>query len=226
MVRRKNIIITIIVVVAILLTISWGVGQQINTNSGKITDKDTGEVFDPKVNNRTTGGNTGTGNIKLFGIEPLIKKLIDEKAEYGYVDDIKNALYKYSSSNLDNKYSSLTLKPQSLTISSAELTGEVRLGQTDTIIPIKATISSNGKHSIVYLNKDASTFKGVYIYVGGIDTINSLLYSVSQNSTTSTALTIDTFTGYRELALGSITNLGYAVPDLNITFTNYENPFK
>ncbi len=195
-----------------------------------LVDQDTGETYDANVNNTNTGGGSFGTDVHLFGIEKLIVTL----SENGYknsdfVSTIKQALTAYSSSRLENRFTSLTFRPQNLTINKTSIDGEIRLGETNEIVPIHITPSQTNAVAVVTVNKNKPSYGGAFIYVGGLDTSTqsgNLQSVVSQIDDHSTDLLISTYSN-RESGLQYLEKLGYNIPDFSIKFNNnYENPFK
>jgi hypothetical protein len=229
MMSRRAVVISLILGVFILIPlILWGIsiGQNRSSGDGVIRDRDTGEVYNENVNSIQTGGSgVTTGSTQLFGIEPFAERLINEGKSVSYVDSLRQALWGFSNDRLNNEFESITLRPQGLEIRSDVSTGSIRLGQTDTVIPISIHPSRSGAAAIITINQDSDTYDGTYIYVGGIKSPQNLLFTIEQKNTTSSDLIIRTYEGYREVALEYIESIGYNVPDFRIEFTNYENPF-
>lgn len=226
--NRRTILITLIVLFIVLPVAFWGISA-INRQSSTdtvIRDKDTGEVFDSRENAVQTGGSgveTGTG--VLFGIEPLTDQLIKEKRSVSYVDSLKQALWDFNKQRADNKFKSITMRPQDLKITDTIITGSIRIDQTDTMLPISIQPSRTNAAAIVTINKDGSEYGGVFVFVGKLKSPQNLLFTITQKNSSSTDLVIQTYEGYREAALRYLESIGYNVPDFTIEFTNYENPF-
>lgn len=190
-----------------------------------VTDHDTGEVYDATVNNFQTGGDTieGTSGLSvIFGVE----KFMNAVYSHGYkstnfATDVRNAIYKYSDVRFKNSFSSITLRPQNLVFDENLITGQLRMGQGDDFANFTVHIFADGKASIIKITH--SDQPDLY-YIGGLDRVNQTLFTVSQDDFSGPNVTIDTFS-YRETALKSLENLGYSIPDLNIKFTHYRNPF-
>lgn len=233
MMSRRTIAIFILIAAVVVVPLAiWGITNISNDQNGgenaqRIVDKDTGEIYDATVNNLDTGGSGGyQGDAKLFGLQPFTKTVLNDGGKVGYVDSIRKALWRFDEERLDGEFASLTLRPQGMDITDTRVTGTIRLGQSDTVLPITITPTEGKERAIIEINKDGSDFDGTFVFVGGLDNSETLLFTVSQKDTKTTDLFIDTYDGYREAALEYIEGLGYAVPDFKIEFTNYENPFK
>lgn len=224
---NRRILVPLILAVIIIGGIGvWWFFSTPRSTDTKIVDRDTGEVFDKTVNTQSTGApSDNQSSIKLFGIEDFIKTLSSKGHQTDFVDSVKESLWTYSNKRLNDSFPSLTLRPQNMIISKSLVTGEVRLGQTNEIIPIAIHISTNDSVAIVDINKGNSSHGGTFEYVGGINNPANLQFTITQTNDTSTDLSIQTYSN-REAALQYIESLGYNVPDFSITFSNYENPFK
>ncbi len=229
---QRNIVIVVIVVLIVGIPLAiWAVtsfnGQTTSGNTTVIVDRDTGEVFDEKVNNEKTGGSgVKTGDAVLFGIEPFVEQLYEQDESTGYVNAVKTALWNFSDSRLNNQFESITLRPQDLIITDSGVSGTIRLGQTDTILPILIVPTKDSKQAIITINKGGSQYKGAFIYVSGINNSENLLFSIKQKDDHTSDLEVRAFSGYREAALKYVESIGYRVPDFVINISNYENPFK
>jgi len=192
-------------------------------NNGSITDRDTGESYDINVNNQRTGGSGDTSDRSsavLFGIQEFTKTAESNGYEkLNFTTDVRDAISTYSLKNLQDNYDSITLRPQNMSLNEGNITAQLRLGQGDKIIPIDITVVGDGQASLVSIDN------GKFIYIGGLNTLDRTLFTISQSDYKGPNITIDSFT-YREAALTEIEDLGYNISDLNIKFTNYENPFK
>lgn len=228
--QQKIAIGAVVGVLLIIGLIAWFSLSKNNETGSIITDRDTGEAYNKEVIGRehTGADSEATGSLILFGIEPLIKTIRESKDNNtgSLITTIQEALRKYGEGRLHNEFPSLTLRPQGLILDSSQLAGTVRLGQSDTIIPIKGVFSDNRKAVIITLNDSGSSYGGTFVYIGGLDSKNTLLYTISQKNDNSTDLIVKTFPGYRTASLNYLDNLGYHPSDFAITFTNNENPFK
>ncbi len=225
--KRRIVVILIVVLIVVIPLIAWGISSNNNSNDKTIKDRDTGEVYDKTVNSEDTGGSDiYQGTAVLFGIENLTQTLLDNDKSVGYINSVKTALWEFSSNRLNNEFESITLRPQGLVINDSKVTGTIRLGQSDTTLPIVISPTTSGKEAIVSINKNGSQYKGEFVYIGGIRNPDNLLFTITQKNDASTDLEINTYEGYREPALEYIESLGYNVPDFTINFSNYENPFK
>lgn len=228
--NRRILFIVLSIMVAgvlIFLTINSLSSTPSKVTTNIITDKDTGEKYDPKYAVKTGAPSAKISDTILFGIEPLIATVRQSelKETGGFILATKEALWKFSSDRLDNSFTSLTFRPQDTVINGNVITSTVRLGQSDTIVPITVSITKNKKTAIVSINKGQKEHGDEFVYMGGINNERNLLFTITQPDYSSTHLTITTYGGYREAALQYLIELGYSIPDLDIEFTNYENPF-
>lgn len=227
---KRNVLIFLAIGVFILVPLVWyaiSATDQKGETETTIVDKDTGETFDPAAEIVNTGGNDPTvGDTYLFGILNLTEQTIDNSVSADFIRDVRKALWQYGDDQLKKEFETLTIRPQSLKVNGQVISGELRLGQTETIVPIEILVSSNGKAALTTINKDSNSHGGVFVYVGGVNNPDKLLFSITQDSTRSSNLTIQAFEGYREASLKYIESLGYNVPDFSITFANYESVFK
>jgi len=209
---------TVVVIIGAFLLFS----NEPNTSS-YITDRDTGETYNANVNNQQTGGSGNTADQSsavLFGIQKFTKAAQSNGYEkIDFTTDVRDAISTYSLKNLQDNYDSITLRPQNMSLNEGNITAQLRLGQGDKIIPIDITVVGDGQASLVSIDN------GKFIYIGGLNTLDRTLFTISQSDYKGPNITIDSFT-YREAALTEIEDLGYNISDLNIKFTNYENPFK
>ncbi len=225
MIKKRTLLVLLAVFVLIgIPLLLWAVSSSVsqNSNNTTIVDRDTGEKFNPEDNKFQTGGSINRESpIQLFGIENFSKVARESNTDTGgYLTAIKEALWNFSKERLDNKFPTLTVRPQDLKVSDTAFSGFVRIGQTDTIVQIKGTITSGRETAIVYINTDNSDYEGEYIYVGGIRNPDQYLFTISQKDSKTTDLVIDTIPGYTEPSLKYIESLGYSVPDFSISFIN------
>lgn len=227
--KQRNILIVAGVLLVTIPLLIWGITSFVSRVSSDdvIRDQDTNEVYEKGVNNQNTGGSSSSfGSVTLFGIQPYIETLMAEDKPTGYITSVKQALLAFSKNRLDNKYETITLRPEGLVSNGTEITGEIRLGQTDTILPITIKPSNDQKLAVVTINKGGTDFKGAFVLVGNLNDFENLLFNISQKDDHVSDLEIKAYDGYREAALRYIEDLGYNVPDFKINFSNYENPFK
>lgn len=227
----KNIIAIIGLFLATILVIvaaSFLLSKPASTPTS-LVDQDTGEVYDITINNVETGGGAFTSEVHIFGIEPFLQTLASKN--YGnsdFASAVKNALYQYSSDRLNDTFTSITLRPQNLVIEKSVIRGEIRLGETDEILPIIITPSETKATAVIVINKNNSSHDGTFVYVGGLSPefqADNLQSTVSQVDDHSSDLLISTYSN-RESGLQYLEQLGYNIPDFSIRFdNNYENPF-
>jgi hypothetical protein len=222
--QRQKIILGSILAIIIIVPIIWWTVSRTTSDSSIITDRDTGEVFNPEVNSEDTGGGSNVVSpVILFGIEPFTEKQLELSSSVGYVNSVKAALWDFSQKRLDDEFSSLTLRPNGLSVSDNEIRGTVRLGQTDAIIPVIIRPNTTGGDAIITLNEDGSQYGGTYSYVGGINNPNNLLFTISQPDNTSERIEIQSYGNYYEAAFEYLESVGYRVPDLTITIVDKGN---
>lgn len=229
MTKQQKILI-VIVVVFVALPLGWWVVTSFMNGSfsgSVIRDKDTGEVFDTEKKDPETGGfSPNKGDAQIFGTEPLIRELLAINGRTGgVVKTIQDAVWVYNKERHNETYKTVTIRPQGLSVSSESVTGELRLGQTETIVPFSAAISKGSDTAVVTINKDGTDHKGTFVYVGGLESEDMLLFNIKQKDYTSSDLVVTSYAGYREAALQHLISLGYNVPDFRITFTNYESVY-
>lgn len=198
---------------------AWLLFSQKPNSATYITDRDTGEVYNNKVNTQQTGGGLDTTSVTLFGIQKFIASVESSGIpSTSFATDVRDAITKYSEIELKNIYPTITLRPQNMSVTKTRISAELRLGQDDKFVPVDIRIFGDGRGSLTKIG-------GAFYYVGGLATLDQSLFTISQSDFSGPNITVDSFT-YREAALNQLENLGYAIPDLNIKFLNYENPFK
>lgn len=194
-----------------------------------LTDRDTGESRDlnPSTQQDTGGAAEDTGEAVVFGLEDLSKNIREsgDGTTGGYFSSIRKAIWEFSSSRLEDKFVSLTVRPQDTVVKGSEISSTLRVGQTDEMLPIHIAVSNNKDAAVITINKDGSQHGGTFVYVSGIET-TSFLYSISQVDYSSSDLLITAYAGNRESALNYIESLGYHVPDFSITFNDYRSPLE
>lgn len=228
---KKPVIIFIIMIAVI--SVLWVVVQYINNTKGSsdyIRDRDTGEIYDSKDTASTGGGfvdSSDKSNVVTFGIKSLLDNDVIKQYPYkDFTNDIIKAIGKFSTISLGGKYKSITLVPEDITFDDIyHIQGKLRLGQGETFTPIDVRVYGEGKTAIIQIGGDHKNKSENFIFIGHIDNVDEYLFDIYQAQYTDTSVTINTYT-YREAALDYLKNLGYNIPDLNITFTNYKDPFK
>lgn len=227
--QKRLIAIILAVGLFVVIPLIWFAVSRVTEDRGSettIIDRDTGERFDPEAEIVSTGGDDPlVGSTQLFGILGLSTIVIDNQLATGFIQDVRQALWQYGDTHLEGEYETLTLRPGSLVRSDRVFTGEVRLGQTDSLVPIWIEVSRNGEAAVVKINEGQNSHNGAFMFVGGLLRDDQYLFTIKQTSTRSTDLTITAFEGYRNPALRYIDELGYTVSDFKITFENYESVF-
>ncbi len=228
MTRPLKIILAIVALIVGLIGIWWAISALQNRPAdGVIKDKDTNEVFDTTHEDPQTGGGIAKqSSIRIFGSENLAKQARDTNGKTGrYVLAIQEAIWSYSSTILKDEYPTITIRPQTLSITKELIKGEIRVGQTDIILPLSAEITPTGETAVVVINKGGTELGGDFVFVGGITNNEQFLFEITQKDTKSTDLIIKSYGGYRQAALKYLASLGYHVPDFSITFEGYESVF-
>lgn len=162
--------------------------------------------------------------IKVYGIPHLSYELSKSMDDVGSIpNDIATAILRYGSDDLGAKYKTLSIDINSITVNQSMIQGRIQLGDTDNTVPFTATIfiSSEDRYrkALVKIGSNES-----FVYVGGLNRVDRDNFHIRQINTSSTDLSIDGTD--KESALSYIFSLGYKVPDFNITFVNYRNPFE
>lgn len=106
-------------------------------------DKDTGEQItkDPNLGPQSDE----TRAVTILGLEPVVQAgALGEQ-----IDFIKDAINRFAKENLNNKYSTITVRPQNLVASDGVITTSIRLGQSDEILPITITAKNTGETQVV-----------------------------------------------------------------------------
>lgn len=228
MTKQARIALFIIALLIAVPVIWWGISNFSNqTKDGVIKDRDTGELLDTSDDGPQTGGDIAKrSDIVLFGVENLAKVAREKNGKTGrYLLAVQDALWSYAEKRLEKKFPTLTIRPQSLSVNQTQITGDVRIGQTDTIVPFRADITPNNEAAIVIINKDGTEYGGSFIFVGGIANEEEYLFKITQDNDKSTDLVVQSYGGYKEAAMKYLTSLGYNVPDFSIKFINYESVF-
>lgn len=229
MTNRTKIVIIALALLIITPLVIWGVGSVVNnsSNSTVIKDKDTGETLDTSDEGIQTGGGIAKkSDIVLFGSENLAKVARDKnKATGRYLIATQDALWAYGEKRLEKEFPTLTIRPQNLIVTSEKISGEIRIGQTDTIVPFRVDIAKGNDAAIVTINENGSEHGGKFVFVGGIENEDELLYTITQKNDTSTDLVIQSYGGYWEAAMKYLYSIGYNIPDFSIELLNFEGVF-
>lgn len=225
---KKILIISGSVIVVIGIIVVLMLSHRSITPTDLLTDRDTGESFDLKPEKLETGGSHKLyGETYVFGREKFNTQVYETLKEDEFLQDVLFGIIRYGDNRLDKKFTTLTIQPATLHISTDRITGLIRLGQTDTVVPFEVTLAREAKHAIVTINKEGTNYGGTFVYVGGIETIESYLFTLTQKDDhTSDLLVTTTYAPYREAALVRLQSLGYSVPDFAIEFSQSENPFQ
>lgn len=223
---RKRIILIVLAIVIIIIPLAWFLtGQGSSEDSDTLVDRDTGEELLLETINLDTGASINASTTRVLGLTNLAEEADSKDIGGGYISTLREGIGKYGDTRLNNEYQTLTVRPQSLKFSSTVIRGEIRLGQTDEIVPFSIRITQDKTSGILYINESGETHDGTFVYVGGIENNNRQLYDIRQENDTSAKIIIDTYAGYREAAMNYLESIGYNIPDLEISFTNYESPF-
>jgi hypothetical protein len=163
---RKKIIIGLVTLFVILPVIAYVIF--LISNSGDkseaylkdavlITrDKDTGSIIsdDP---NLTEQGSEQRKTI-IFGLETLIDAgVLTQQTTF-----IKDKLNSYAKDVLKGKYETLTIRPQDLVNTNGVFTSTLRLGQSETFIPVTITATNVGETRVVVTDDPDNTNGGSY----------------------------------------------------------------
>ena len=111
-------------------------------------DRDTGDLLvdDPSLTVQSDG-NTG---VVILGVESLVK-------EGFFTEELsitKNQIDIFSTTRLKGKYSTITIQPQGLTFVDGVLRTNIRLGQSDELLPIQINADAMGTIQIIIFDKD------------------------------------------------------------------------
>lgn len=109
------------------------------------TNPDTGEqtVNDPSLSKTESQDAT---NVLLYGLPDLID---DTNMYQQQVDFIKQQLYTYSNHNLQDKYDSLTVRPQDTKVKGDTVTSTIRLGEGDTLVNLQINGLTSGQMQVI-----------------------------------------------------------------------------
>jgi hypothetical protein len=156
--RRKKILLIVIIfsflaLVALMIALSLNQkSEPINTyleDSVIVTrDQDTGELLenDPNLSPQTQGNTT----ITILGVEALV--------ELGfYTEELaitKEKIDEFSRTRLNHQYSTITIQPQGLTFVDGVLLTNIRLGQSDILLPLRINADARGSFQIIIYDKE------------------------------------------------------------------------
>lgn len=219
----------IVVIGGIILFATMGQkNSSSNTSGSTITDRDTGETVTPGDNAGISIGSAGSefvSNTLVLGLTNLVSKLQSNSGKY--TDYIRPAIQDFSHTRLNDRFSTITIRPQDLSISGNSIKSTIRLGQGDEILPISIEISSNKQSAIIKITDKTKKYGGDYAYVGGLPYQN-MIYTISDTlnqSDDSIVIHIDAPEGYRNGAVDIINTLGYSPSRFTYVFENYKDPF-
>ena len=142
------------------------------------------------------------------------------------VSNFVEALRLYTKSETKYSPQTITIRPQSLRIENNLVRGVIQFDHTGLSFPFEiATFISKSTlpSTIIKVNPENINESTAFVHISGIQTSQDKKFTISQENTTSTNLTI-TATD-KEAALKYLSSLGYRVPDFSITFINYTDPF-
>jgi hypothetical protein len=143
--NKRLIIIIILVIFVIIPLVVFGIisfisNNQPNDNQIKnVIDRDTGVVLTyDETKEPETDGNS---DVIIIGIE----KLIDDNFFPGQIDIIKGYLNSYATGQLNDEYTTITLIPSTYKNNNGIIAVDIRLGQSDTIVPAIITMLDTGE---------------------------------------------------------------------------------
>ena len=208
-------------------------------------NKDTGEDLSSK-NTDALDNISGKRlyTTRIFGMSYLTSLFTERLLETPFLGeadsplslDITTALSIYGDLFLEKRYEYLTIITSSVEMTSdnTSITASVRLGDTNDIIPITATILTSKtltsltpdnplRHADIVINKDGSRNLVPMHYIGGLVDTPGDSYAIKQANFSSRDIVI---TGNNsEGALTYMRQLGYKIPDLSLSFTDIASPF-
>ena len=163
--KRKIIIIVTIAVLAVALIIAIIFKAISPTEDPKkayldsaiktTIDKDTGDqiTVDPNLGPQTDEARTVT----ILGMEAIVRTIyLSDQINY-----IKDAINTFSKERLDNKYETITIRPQDLLTNEGVTTTTIRLGQSDEILPIKIIANDIGETQVI-ISDPQNKYGGIY----------------------------------------------------------------
>jgi len=220
--RRTQIIIVILFALGIVAIIVSFVVVKLNppTEQGILRDKDTNEIV---IVGHT--GYVGTKLLPIFGENNLYTQGVTKKQ----FKSIRHSLEQFMSTRLDSKYDSLTVRPQDLKISGSVVSTSLRLGQSETTLPVTITLSQDA--AIVRITDSTGKLGGDYVGISELpyeETLFSLSIdptSAKQPSNKPPIILVTAAEGYRNSAVSKMKEFGYNTADLQFTFKNYTSPF-
>jgi len=162
---RKRIVIISLIALAVIGLIVWAIiatSQKEDPSQAYLkdavtftVDEDTGErVYDdPNLTDQSTDNRA----VIVLGIEELIKRDVVN----AQIDFVKDSLNTYSKERLGNKYETITIRPQGFSYVNGIITATIRLGQTDTILPVTITAINTGETRLVVYDQE-NKFGGTF----------------------------------------------------------------
>ncbi len=164
--KRRRIIIILVIVLFVLPLVLIGLfysaqrqgspEKYIEEHAIRFTrDVDTKEVIQSDPNKTPEG--SGNAGVVVLGLEELVKNGVLPLQMIA----IREAFGEFAKERLDGKYDSITVRPQDMTIQNGVFTTTLRVGQTDTLLPLTITAKNTGETSI-YIDDPANEFGGPY----------------------------------------------------------------
>ncbi|MDB5160605.1 MAG: hypothetical protein JWO99_868 [Candidatus Saccharibacteria bacterium] len=164
--NRRRVVIAVAIVVLIIILIVLAIVKAVSVKNDQkeaylksavqlTVDKDTGDqiTVDPNLGNQTVE----TQPVTVLGLEAIINAgALDEQINF-----VKDQLNTFSAARLNNKYATITVRPQGLTTADGVTSTTIRLGQSDDILPITITAKNTGETQVVITdpsNKFGGTF--------------------------------------------------------------------
>lgn len=220
--RRRQIIIVALLAFGIIAIVVSFVVTKLNppAEQGILRDKDTNEIV---IVGHT--GYVGATLLPIFGENNLYTQGVAKKQ----FKSIRHSLEQFMGTKLDNKYDSLTVRPQDLKVSGNIITTSLRLGQSDTTLPISITLSQDA--AIVRITDSTGGLGGNYTGISELpyeETLFTLSVdpaSAKQSGDTPPVIIVTAAEGYRNSAVSKMKEFGYNTADLQFTFKNYTSPF-
>jgi hypothetical protein len=202
--------------------------NSISIDSGELDEGVTTEV-DPDNSftyDEAYNPNGRVHNITLYGVPYLREYVYKSLGSVGSIhNDIASALLQYGSDYLKEEYNTLAIDKPSLSIKDGfTLQGSFTLGNSGKKNNFSASIivktTEKPARALVTI-KNSDT---VFTYVGGLQNVHNDNFSIKQPIKSSPSIEIST--NNTELSLEYIKSIGYEVPDLEIIFKDYRNPFE
>jgi len=118
-------------------------------------DRDTGEQIttDPNLSAQTEE----TRKVTVLGMETIVAAgALGEQVNY-----IKDVLNAFSTARLNNKYQTITIRPQDSATTDGVTITTIRLGQSDEILPVTITAKDTGETQVIIYDS-ANKYGGNY----------------------------------------------------------------